>query len=220
MKLVAKNLGLEYSDGSSVRKVLNNINLEIKEKECAVLIGPSGSGKSSLMYLLSALRKPTTGSVFLNDVDISKAKNIDQIRYENFGFIFQQHFLIPYLSVIENICKAKKDDNIKVKENAYELLDSLGIKKLANKLPYQLSGGERQRVAIARALIKNPVVIFADEPTASLDKENALQIYSLLIKHSSNSILVMTTHDISLLGGTERVIDVENLNITSSTSQT
>jgi len=212
MKLISKNLCLEYPDGIKKRQVLDNINLTIKANECVVLIGPSGSGKSSLLYVLSTLKNPTKGSVFLNDKEISNVKDSEKIRYNHFGFVFQQNFLIPYLTVIENVCKAGKDNNIK--DRAYELLINLGIEHFAESLPHELSGGEKQRVSIARALVTNPNVIFADEPTSSLDKDNARHIYSLLKKVTKNKILIMATHDTDLLVGDERVLKIENKSVT------
>lgn len=211
MVLEAKGLTLEYPDGMNTRKVLDTINLSINSRETVVLYGPSGSGKSSLIYLLSTLKRPTEGSVTFDDMIISNNKNSDLIRYNNFGFVFQQHFLIPYLSVLENICITRKDSEQKI--DAYHLLEDLGISTLAHKKPHQISGGERQRVAIARALMNKPKVVFADEPTASLDKENASKIYSLLKNRSSDAILIMATHDTSLLEGDERIIKVENSQI-------
>jgi len=207
MKLSAENLCLEYKDGSAVRKILHNINLDISSGECIALTGASGSGKSSLIYLLSTLRKPTSGKVRLNDLDIVTAKNTEQIRFDNFGFVFQQHFLIPHLSVFENICGSKPASS-GISSEIQELFEILGISDLTKRMPHQLSGGERQRVAIARALAKNPAVVFADEPTASLDAENAAIVYSLLRKASLGKILVIATHDTSLFDGTERVVNL------------
>ncbi|HHU74584.1 MAG TPA: ABC transporter ATP-binding protein [Clostridiales bacterium] len=211
MILEAKGLTLEYPDGLSKRKVLDNINLSVKPKETVVLCGPSGSGKSSLIYLLSTLKRPSAGTVAFDNMVISNNKNADFIRLQNFGFVFQQHFLIPYLSVLENICIMRKDR--KKISDAYHLMEDLRIETLANKKPHQISGGERQRVAIARALMNNPKVVFADEPTASLDKENANKIYSLLKNRTSDAILIIATHDMSLLEGDERIIKVENSKI-------
>ena len=211
MKLITENLSLEYQDGLSKRRVLENINLQIEDKEIVVLIGPSGSGKSSLLYILSTLKKPTEGSVFLNDKEISNIKDAEKIRYDHFGFVFQQNFLIPYLTVIENVCKASRENNLK--EQAYTLLEELGIKHLDKKLPHELSGGEKQRVSIARALVTNPDIVFADEPTASLDVENANLIYTLLKRITENKILIMATHDTTLLDGTERILKIENKKI-------
>lgn len=160
---------------------------------------------------LAHLRQPTKGKVYWNGQELTGMKHNERIRYEHFGFVFQQHFLIPYLTVMENVCIANNDRNLK--ESAREILEQLGIASLTQKQPFELSGGERQRVAIARALVKHPDVIFADEPTASLDKENAIKIFSLLKDASKKCIVIMATHDTSLLNGDERVLVLENARI-------
>lgn len=209
MILEAKDLELVYADGQENHVVLDKINLQFDSGEKVIIAGPSGTGKSSLIYLLSTLRKPTSGSVIYKGKDITNSLDQEKIRYNDFGFIFQQHFLIPYLNVLENVCIAKKEPNIK--EKAIVLLEKLGLGKMLYKKPYLLSGGERQRVAIARALVKQPSVIFADEPTASLDKKNAFQIFEILKEYSKDRLLIMTTHDMSLVNGDERIIYLDKL---------
>lgn len=212
MNIYTQKLGLSYQDGITSREILMDVNLKVETNEKIVILGPSGSGKSSLLYLLSGLKKPTFGHVFFGDKELTNNRKIDKVRYENFGFVFQQHFLIPYLSVIENVCLAHSKPKW-IKKEALIALSQLGIENLAPKMPHELSGGEKQRVAIARALVKKPSVIFADEPTASLDKENAEMVYKLLKKYSNNRILIFATHDISLLNGDERRILIDNKEI-------
>ena len=208
MDITAQDLYLKYKDGHSDRTILDHISVSFRPSTVHVICGPSGSGKSSMIYLLSTLRKPTSGKVFLDDMDLTAARSPEQVRYDHFGFVFQQHFLIPYLNVMENVCIAKKEEDLSV--YALDTLERLGIAELAKKMPAELSGGERQRVAIARALVKKPVVIFADEPTASLDRENAVKIFSLLREAAKEHTVIMTTHDLSLLQGDERVLRLEN----------
>jgi ABC transporter related protein len=208
MVLSAVNLSLAYKDGESSRTVLDNISINLDDSKANIIIGPSGSGKSSLIYLLSTLRKPTSGKILLNGRDLTTTRDTAKVRYDHFGFVFQQHFLVPYLTVRENVCLARKDKNLR--EEASRILTALDIEKISDKCSYEISGGERQRVAIARALVKNPDVIFADEPTASLDKENAHNVFSLLKEKTKDRILVLSTHDTSLLEGDERVIRIEN----------
>lgn len=208
MVLSAVNLSLAYKDGESSRTVLDNISINLDDSKANIIIGPSGSGKSSLIYLLSTLRKPTSGKILLNGRDLTTTRDTAKVRYDHFGFVFQQHFLVPYLTVRENVCLAGKDKNLK--EEASRILTALDIEKISDKCSYEISGGERQRAAIARALVKNPDVIFADEPTASLDKENAHNVFSLLKEKTKDRILVLSTHDTSLLEGDERVIRIEN----------
>lgn len=195
--LTAENLSLSYQDGPIRRPIFSNISLTINPGEFVAILGPSGSGKSSLLYVLSTLRKSDSGLISLDDVIISNTKRSWKIRYSNFGFIFQQHFLIPHLNVLENVMVA--DYRGKLRNEAADLLDRLGLSTHIYKRPYELSGGERQRVAIARALIKKPKVLFADEPTASLDPKTASETMSLLISHCKETAIICTTHDMSIL---------------------
>ena len=159
--LGVKNIDLEYIDGRTKRTIFSDVSFDIQSGEFVSLLGPSGSGKSSLLYIVSLLKTPTAGEIYLDDVLISGAKNKNEIRYENFGFVFQHHFLIPHLTVLENVCTASYEKN--VEKQAKDLLERLGLKDLINQKPYKLSGGERQRVAIARAVVKKPRILFADE---------------------------------------------------------
>jgi len=213
--LRCENLSLVYPDGESTKTVLNNVNFNINKGENVILLGPSGSGKSSLIYLLSCLRKPTSGSVFLGDINLSAQKNdqMADIRKQKLSFIFQMHFLLPYLTAIENVLVGKNDFSKASKEDAADLLDKLGLGAHTHKKIHQLSGGERQRVAIARALINNPEIIFADEPTASLDHDTAMGVIHILKSHRPDCTLVMATHDTTILSGDERQILIANGNI-------
>lgn len=208
--ITCKDLRLEYPDGEKTKVILNNINLSINKGENVILLGPSGSGKSSLIYLLSSLRKPTSGEAFFNDTSLSSKndKLVADIRRTHFGFIFQMHFLLPYLSVLENVMLGKNEYNKQNKEKAQELLLQLGLSDHIKKKMHQMSGGQRQRVAIARAILNEPDVIFADEPTASLDHQTACEVISILKNHKKDSILIMATHDTSILAGDERMIRV------------
>lgn len=212
MNIKAENISLIYNDGEiSKRKIFEQANLSLNKKDVAIILGPSGTGKSSLLYLLSGLRKATSGRILFNNFELVASKEATKIRYEYFGFVFQQHFLIPYLTVLDNICLSRKDRNLK--EAAFELLDKMEMKSLAYKHPYELSGGERQRVAVARALVKKPKIVFADEPTASLDKDTAIQVYGLLKEYAKDSILIVATHDTGILHNDERVFYISNKKI-------
>lgn len=196
--LEIKNLSLDYKDGNESRNVLNNINYKFDSKKFYAILGPSGSGKSSLIYLLSLLRNPTKGNIFIDKVDVTNNKKKDQIRYKKFGFIFQQNFLISHLSVLENVCVANYNSKA-IEKEAIKILTELGLEEHINKAPYQLSGGQKQRVSIARALVKKPEYIFADEPTASLDHDNAVKVMNLLEHYSTQSTIICATHDLSVL---------------------
>ena len=175
-----------------------------------------GSGKSSLIYLLSSLRKPTSGEITLDGVNLTKQKDkaITDIRKKRYAFIFQMHFLIPYLTTMENVLTAKNSYTKKDKEKAKELLTKLGLEKHINKKIHQMSGGERQRVAIARALFSEPDIIFADEPTASLDSKTSKEVMKMLKEYKKDGALIMATHDTSILTGDERVIRVSDGEVT------
>lgn len=208
-----ENLRLEYPDGEKTKTILNNVQLAIHSGENAILLGPSGSGKSSLIYLLSSLRSPTGGQVWFNDTSLTaqNEKNMADIRRKHFGFIFQMHFLLPYLTVLENVMLGQggnPKDSKNSRDRGAELLRELELEGHLNKKMHQMSGGQRQRVAIARALMNEPDVIFADEPTASLDHHTACEVIHILKNHKKNSILIMATHDTSILSGDERIIKV------------
>jgi ABC-type lipoprotein export system ATPase subunit len=215
MRLAAKDMTLIYDDGDRVNTVFDNVSVGFDSGQVNVLLGPSGCGKSSLLFLLSLLRRPTSGSVWLDGVMLPTSADTSRLRYERFGLVFQQHFLIPYLTVLENVCLAREDVDLKPK--AMELLEWLGIANMAKVRPYKLSGGERQRVAIARALVKDPPVILADEPTAWLDRDNAETVYSYLHDCCAHRVVVVATHDQALLVGDERVFTIADENIRDAT---
>lgn len=214
--LECRNLSLYYEDGKTEKKVFRDVNLSIGDREKVVILGPSGSGKSSLIYLLSGLRKPTAGMILYGSVayDSLSDKQMTALRRESFGFIFQMHYLISYLTVYENIeIGIKNRKGISRQQIKYEietLANRLGIGEHLHKKTYQLSGGQRQRVAIARALIKKPRIIFADEPTASLDHQTAVEVMQLLKMGITDTTLVMATHDTSLLDQSFRVIHIKD----------
>jgi ABC-type lipoprotein export system ATPase subunit len=202
--LGVKNIDLEYIDGRTKRTIFSNVSFDIHSGEFVSLLGPSGSGKSSLLYIVSLLKTPTAGEIYLDDVMISGAKNKNEIRYENFGFVFQHHFLIPHLTVLENVCEKN------VEKQAKDLLERLGLKDLINQKPYKLSGGERQRVAIARAVVKKPRILFADEPTASLDYHTAQEIMKIFSELQENTTVVCATHDYGILPQTARILRIKD----------
>lgn len=189
---------------------LKDVSIQFGEKKLYGILGPSGSGKSSLLYLLCGLRKPTKGNVIFNNQDIwgLKADELAQFRKENFGFVFQRHFLINYLTALENVLVPTDKEAKKYKERGEELLVKLGLEKCKNKRPYEMSGGQRQRVAIARALINEPKVIFADEPTASLDHKSALEVMDLLNEYKKKATIIVVTHDESMLSKVDGKIKI------------
>ena len=181
------NINLNYSlNGNNIR-VLKNINFEIKKNERVAIIGESGSGKTSLLMLMSGLEKPSTGSIIFQGQDISKASEEKNtaIRKEKIGLVFQQFYLIPNYTALENIMFPMQINKIQnEKEKAMAILSDIGLSHRRNNLPSELSGGEQQRVAIARAISFNPEIILADEPTGNLDSKNTELVSNLLLNYS------------------------------------
>lgn len=206
-----KDVNLVYDQDKLVQTyALKNINISIEENNFIGILGPSGSGKSSLLYILAGLKSQTSGKVMYKGVEYSKLNDNDKslIRKKDFGFIFQKHFLINYMTVLDNVLSVvnkKSPDSI---EKAMYLLKSLGIKDLADKKPYQLSGGQSQRVAIARALINDPKVILADELTASLDHESMREVMGFLSQYKSKSTIIVVTHDPTVVENADTVINM------------
>ena len=199
-----KNLTHYYNND----KALENINLEINKGEFICLVGESGSGKSTLLSIVSTLLKPTKGELFFENLNYKNIKDIDDFRKTNIGFIFQFHYLINYLTVIENIKLA----NEKATENEiHNLLKILRIDNLSNKYPNEISGGQRQRVAIARALINKPKVIIADEPTGNLDSKNSLNVFEIFKKLSQEQVtIIVATHDKNLAQIANKIYEVKD----------
>ena len=175
-------------------------------------MGPSGSGKSSILYLLSGLKKPTAGSVFYDDRDISlfNESDMNAIRRERFGFIFQRHYLIAHLGLLQNILLPLKTISQEDKERALELMDRMGLLKYKEKKPGEISVGERQKAAIIRALINKPEVLFADEPTASLDIDSALYAMELIEDCMKDGSIIIVTHDYKILKNADRIIHIRD----------
>ncbi len=196
---------------------LRDVTLSLKGKGLIGIQGPSGSGKSSLLYTMAGLKTPTSGQVLYGDMDLSTMdmSELASLRRREFGFIFQQHFLINYMTVLENTLVPLNMNNKAVKKKAMDFLERLGIAPYANKYPYQLSGGQRQRVAIVRALMNNPKVIFGDEPTAALDHGSACEVMKLLSEYTDNTMVVIVTHDETLLENADRIIHVMDGEVTS-----
>ena len=206
-----RDINLNYKMNGNNIRVLKNINFEIKKNERVAIIGESGSGKTSLLMLMSGLENPSTGSIFFQSQDLSKVSKEQKtaIRKENIGLIFQQFYLIPNYTALENVMFPMQINKIKnEKEKATLILSDIGLDHRANNLPSELSGGEQQRVAIARAISFNPKIILADEPTGNLDKSNTELVSNLLLDYSKAKkiSLVLVTHNINLAKKCDRVI--------------
>ena len=210
--LQAENLRLTYQDGDNVVDAVKNVSISIEDHQFIGILGPSGSGKSSLLYLLSGLRKPTQGEVYLDDRAYSKVSDAERVEFRRteFGFVFQQHFLINYLTALENVMvSAPVQDNAHA-EQAKALLADLGMGDKLHRFPYELSGGERQRVATARAMIHRPRLIFADEPTGLLDRRTGLQVMALLRGYREQGSLIAVTHNPEILSEADLVITMRD----------
>jgi putative ABC transport system ATP-binding protein len=215
--ITAENLSLSYGQGQARCLAVNAVSMKVERGEFVMILGPSGSGKSSLLYLLSGLRSPSSGNVFYLGRDLScmRASEVARMRYECFGFIFQQHFLVPYLTAVENVCMGRKDA---LGYRARVLLHQLHLAGKENALPTELSYGQRQRVAVARALVHEPQVIFADEPTASVDSELATEICDWLRHYcGAGHICIMATHDSRLIKHASTVYSIRDGHLGSAT---
>ena len=213
--LRVENLNKSYGKGEAKVEALKNVNLSINKGEFVVIVGPSGSGKSTLLHLIGGVDKPTSGKVFINDVDIYnlKEKDLSIFRRRNVGLIYQFYNLIPVLSAKENILLPAELDNRKIdKEYLDDLLNTLGLKERENHLPNELSGGQQQRTSIGRALINRPAIVLADEPTGNIDSKNSKEVIELLklsVKKYKQT-LIMITHDINIALQADRVITIED----------
>jgi putative ABC transport system ATP-binding protein len=198
--LSARELRLTYSDGAAAVHAVDGVSLEVGEREFVGILGPSGSGKSSLLYLLAGLKRATAGEARFRGApyDGRGPDDLAVLRRAHFGFVFQQSFLIPYLTGLENVAAGGGD--------GAALFDALGVSPCADRFPHQMSAGERQRVAIARAVAHGPAVVFADEPTASLDRASADRVMDCLRRATAGGTLFVVTHDEAILEGATRVL--------------
>jgi len=198
------NLSKEYQMPGQALRVLTEINLSLVAGDSASIVGPSGSGKSSLLYVLGALEPPTSGTVRLsgqNPYEMDE-KRLAAFRNEKIGFVFQDHHLLPQCTVFENVLiptlVAQADDS--AQDRAQYLLEQVGLTPRINHRPHELSGGEKQRVALARALIMKPLLVLCDEPTGNLDHASTEAVTSLLLDlhRQQQSILIVVTHNLDV----------------------
>ncbi len=209
----AENVVKVYGEGRTRVEALKGVNLTVRPGELFAIMGPSGSGKTTLLNILGLVTEPTEGRLSLDGADIYNGRrpNLQRLRREKLGFIFQFANLIPFLTARENVLLSLDLIGVvgrRAMDRATELLDYLGVADRAHHMPDQLSGGEKQRVAIARALANDPKVILADEPTASLDTERGLSVMRLLRKLSDEhgTAILVVTHDTRMIGEVDRVV--------------
>jgi putative ABC transport system ATP-binding protein len=210
--LQGEKLTLTYQDGESTIDAVHDVSIAIEDHQFVGILGPSGSGKSSLLYLLSGLRQPTRGEIYLDDRAYGKMSNRERValRRSEFGFVFQQHFLINYLTALENVMVAAPVQDKAHASQSTALLADLGMEDKLHRFPYELSGGERQRVAVARAMIHRPRVIFADEPTGLLDRLTGLQVMALLRGYCRQGSLIAVTHNPEILTEADLVVTLRD----------
>lgn len=213
--LRVENVSKVYGKGNTLVHALNNVSFKVSKGEFVAIVGPSGSGKSSLLHILGGVDKPTSGHVYVEGSDIFSLNenNLAIFRRRQVGLIYQFYNLIPILNVKENISLPVLLDG-KEPDEAYleELIETLGLKHRVNHLPNELSGGEQQRVSIGRSLIYHPSLLLADEPTGNLDSKNSHEIMELLeiSNRKYGQTIIMITHDESLAMHADRIITIED----------
>ena len=219
--LITIDLRKIYGKGDSEVKAIDGITLEIEPNKFTAIIGQSGSGKSTLLHCMPGLDKPTSGKVFMDDLDLYTLNDdkLSKIRSEEFGFIFQSYNLIPVINIYDNIILPISLSGKKVdKKYIEDLILKLGLKSQIKKFPNELSGGQQQRVAIARALANKPSIIFADEPTGNLDSKTTKEVMDLLkfCVDEYKQTLVMITHNDEIAESADNIITISDGKIISN----
>ncbi len=215
--LNAYDIVKQYTENNASRRVLDTVNLEVRQGEFVAVVGRSGSGKTTLLHVLSSLLAPDRGSVRYKGEDITSMSEdaINMLRRRDFAVVFQFHYLMPYLTALENallpVMQSLRPVSREMRERARACLARVGLETKADSLPSELSGGEQQRVAIARALVKDAAVLFADEPTGSLDQETGASILDLMQElHQGGMSIVMVTHEPAYARRADRILTMRD----------
>jgi len=209
-----ENITKTYPMGKRELTVLKGVNININKGELVAIMGPSGSGKSTLLNLIGCLDKPTSGTYYLEDKEVSRlsGSELARIRGQKIGFIFQTFNLLSRLTALSNVELAMTYVGGIDRQRALEALAKVGLSERVRHRPIELSGGEQQRVAIARAIVKNPSIFLADEPTGQLDSKSGEEVISILTSlHAEQGItLVLVTHDINIASHCQRIIQLKD----------
>ncbi|MDU2184816.1 MAG: ABC transporter ATP-binding protein [Lactococcus lactis] len=216
-----KNVKKNFKDGDETIEALKETNFSVDKGEFVAIIGPSGSGKITLLTIAGGLQSPSSGEIWINGQTLSekKEKARAKVRFEEIGFILQASNLVPFLTVKKQLELVDKVTKGKNNKSGLDLLSRLGLDKLIDKYPDELSGGERQRVAIVRALYNAPSIILADEPTASLDTEKAYEVVKILANEEKekNKATIMVTHDLRLVDFCDKVYLMQDGSLSEKT---
>ena len=221
-RLVVQDLCKQFVSEAETLVVLDKVNFSLEAGENLAIVGASGSGKSTLLYILGTLDHPTSGSISIDGVDpfALNAARLAEFRNQSVGFVFQDHHLLPQLSVLENVllpAMAKGRPSRQAAERAQHLIEEVGLTARASHVPGRLSGGERQRVAVARAMLHQPKLLLADEPTGNLDSETADKISELLfdLPRREGASLIIVTHSDALSDRAARCLRLVNHQLAS-----
>ncbi len=222
--LVINDLFKSYYLEKSEIRVLKGVTMEVPEGEIVAIVGPSGVGKSTLLHIIGALDRPTTGQVLIGGVNIFSYNDVDLARFRNksIGFVFQFHHLLPEFSALENVmlpAMIAGPENGEIMQHAMHLLKEVGLEHRAKHRPGELSGGEQQRLAVARSLINSPKLILADEPSGNLDKTSSQSLHRLFwdLNNRTNQTIIIVTHNMDLAQKADRIIELSDGRIKRAT---
>jgi putative ABC transport system ATP-binding protein len=219
-----ENLVKHFGKDDTLVEVIDGADFSIEKGELVALVAPSGAGKTTLLMMIGCVEDPSSGTIWLGDEKVYEnkwlTKETRKIRREKIGFIFQAHYLIPFLNVIDNVTLVPQTNGVPQKEAekfAMELLDYFDIADKAHNMSSELSGGQNQRVAIARALANKPEIILADEPTAALDNKRSADVVKMLKKIALDQdvAIIMVTHDEAMLPLCDRILKIEDKKVRS-----